>query len=278
MRRSATQSRRSHNVRYYPFLWICLRDGTRRLVIPVDIDQVGTMPNYPALPDVEKHAVAMGAALRAAGVPAKIVGAIRTKALLTGRKVTGAFATNRDPRWSLDPAHPQYGTEADCKIIFVKLAAQIFCFDNAPPMPTALSRVPADVKALAPTLQSICETQYLEHSIASGSYRDSLLLERFDFNDLVAEGLNPVHGHSSFHIGHEDPTLKPKHTPENIGWRTFRSNLIQGNMTLRQARIYFIKLIGRYFELGEIHIDGEAAAAVATEAPLAVDAIEELAE
>jgi len=39
-------------------------------------------------------------------------------------------------------------------------------------------------------------------------------------------------------------------------------------MTLRQARIYFVKLIGRYFELGEITIEGEADAATAAALPL----------
>jgi hypothetical protein len=97
------------------------------------------MPTPPPLADIETHFDAMGAVLRAAGVPGNVVGAIRTKALRTGRKVTGEFATNRDPRWSLDINHPQYGTEIDCKIIFVKLAAQIFCFDNAPSMPTELT-------------------------------------------------------------------------------------------------------------------------------------------
>ena len=85
------------------------------------------MIDYPILDDVEKHSVAIGAALREAGISSKLVGAIRTKALRTGRKVTGEFATNRDPRWTLDPVHPQYGTEIDSKIVFVKLAAQIFC-------------------------------------------------------------------------------------------------------------------------------------------------------
>ena len=80
------------------------------------------------------------------------------------------------------------------------------------------------------------------------------MLETFDFGDLAREGLEPVHGHSSFHMGHEDPTQAPKHTPSNINWRTMRSNLIQGNMTLREARIYFVKLIARYFELGELEI------------------------
>lgn len=229
------------------------------------------MPNSLSEADVDLHFAAMGAALRAVGVPPNVVGAIRTKALRTGRKVTGEFATNRDPRWTLATKHPQFGTELDCKIIFVKLAAQIFCFDNAPAMPAALTRVKSEIKELAPHLQTICETHYLGHQILPNSYRDALLLERFDFKDLVAEGLNPVHGHSSFHIGHEDPTLKPKHTPDNVGWRTFRSNLIQGNMTLRQSRIYFIKLISRYFELGEIHIDGEAPASLAKSTPLGAD-------
>jgi hypothetical protein len=200
------------------------------------------MPNYPgSLNEIKAHAKRVKAALRAAGVHAKTLQSISTKALKTGRKVTGQHATNRDARWSIPLTHPQYGTELDCHVIFVKLCAQIFCFDGAPQLPD--------------DLREILETQYLGHPIAPGSYRDKLLLERFSFDELVAEGLNPVHGHSGFHIGHEDPSLAPKHQPGNIGWRSFRSNLIQGNMTLREARIYFVKLIGRYFELGEIDVN-----------------------
>lgn len=215
------------------------------------------MANALPISEIDDHRAAMKAALRAVGVPSKVISAIETRALRTGRKITGRFATNRDPRWELSLDHPQYGTEHDCKIIFVKLASQIFCFDNAPPVPTTLSRVSDSIKAIAPQLKEICERHYLEHEIKSNSFRDALLLERFDFNDLVAEGFDPVHGHSSFHIGHEDPTRKPKHTPDNVAWRTKRSNLIQGNMTLRQSRIYFVKLIARYFELGELEVDGE---------------------
>jgi hypothetical protein len=217
------------------------------------------MDNSLPITEIDDHRAAMKAALRAVGVPKKVISAIETRALRTGRKITGQFATNRDPRWELSPDHPQYGTERDCKIILVKLTAQIFCFDNAPLMPSALSRVSNAVKAIAPQLKEICERHYLGHEIKSNSFRDALLLERFDFHDLVAEGFDPVHGHSSFHIGHEDPTRKPKHTPDNVAWRTKRSNLIQGNMTLRQSRIYFVKLIARYFELGELHVDGELA-------------------
>ena len=42
--------------------------------------------------------------------------------------------------------------------------------------------------------------------------------------------------------------------PENISWRTMRSNLIQGDMTLRESRTKFVELIGRYFDLGEVTI------------------------
>ena len=70
--------------------------------------------------------------LRNNNVPSKTLTSITTKALRTGRKLTGQWATNRDPRWSVDPAHPQYGTEVDCYKILGILLSQIFCFDNAP--------------------------------------------------------------------------------------------------------------------------------------------------
>jgi len=108
---------------------------------------------------------------------------------------------------------------------------------------------------VAPDAQKLLETRYLGSPIAPGIYRDSLLLEKMDYGRVVAESQNPTHGTSDFHLGHEDPTLIPKHTPGNIAWRSHRSNLIQGSMTLREARIYILKLIGRYFELGELDLD-----------------------
>jgi hypothetical protein len=99
------------------------------------------MPDYPPLAEVEQHTRAIRKALRDAGVPTKTIQSIQTKALRTPRKVTGEHKTNREVRWKLAVTHPHYGTEHDCKIIFVKLCAQIFCFDNAP-------MVDADLKAL----------------------------------------------------------------------------------------------------------------------------------
>jgi hypothetical protein len=92
------------------------------------------MPTYPPLSEVEQHIKLVRKALRDAGVPQKTIKSIQTKALKTARKQTGEHATNRASRWTLAAVHPKYATQHDCKIIFVKLCAQVFCFDGAPKM------------------------------------------------------------------------------------------------------------------------------------------------
>jgi hypothetical protein len=194
---------------------------------------------YPDLEQVHLDFKAAKAALRAAGVPAKLIGSIETKALRTGRKVTGEHATNRQSRWAINPANPQYASERNARIIFIILCAMIFEFDNAP-----------DLTDEARTLFEA----YLGKTIEPGIYKDALLLEKLDYHKLRDDALAPQHGYGVYHLGHENPTITPRHTPDNVTWRTSRRNLIQGNMTLREARIYLVKLIGRYFELGEIEI------------------------
>jgi len=98
---------------------------------------------------------------------------------------------------------------------------------------------------------------YLGQPIRSGAYRDALTLERLDYADFGEEIESPTPGRSGFHIGHENPKATPKHTPANISWREERSNLIQGDLTLAEARTKFVELIARYFELGEVHIEPE---------------------
>lgn len=195
---------------------------------------------YPELEQVRIDFADIKPRLRAAGMPQRLLASIETKALRTGRKTTGEHATNRASRWSVNPIHPQYATERDCRAIFIILCGMIFEFTNAP--------------ALTDEMRVIF-SRYLPNSIVPGSYRDSLLQETLDFVTMRDDALDPTHGHSVYHIGHEDPTLLPRHQPGNVAWRTARSNLIQGSMTLREARIYLVKMIGRYFELGELNIE-----------------------
>jgi hypothetical protein len=194
---------------------------------------------YPDLDQVRVDFNAAKKALRVAGVPAKLVRSIETKALRTGRKQTGEHATNRQSRWAINQASPQYASESDSRIIFIILCAMMFEFENAPP--------------LGKEARILFES-YLGKTIKPGGYLDALLLEKLDYSKLRDDCLSPQHGYGIYHIGHQDPTRSPRHVPDNVAWRTSRSNLIQGNMTLREARIYLVKLIGRYFELGELDI------------------------
>lgn len=90
------------------------------------------MPVALSLEQIEADRKAIKVAMQAAGIPPSAITSIETRALRTAKKVGGEHATNRESRWKIPATHPQYGTEADCKAIFVKLCAQIFCFDNAP--------------------------------------------------------------------------------------------------------------------------------------------------
>ena len=180
--------------------------------------------------------------LRKIGVPSGLVTAVETRALRSGRRQTGEFRSNRQSRWRLEPGDPQFGTEIDSKAIFVKLLCQILEFQGAP--------IPSEeVLAIA--------HKYLETPPVQGRYRDPLTRERLSYLQMVAENAEPRQGISSFHLGHDDPTIQPKHTLANVNWRSARSNLIQGDLTLRQARTRFVELIARYFELGEVSIEPE---------------------
>jgi hypothetical protein len=180
--------------------------------------------------------------LREGGVPTKLLDVIGTRALRSQRRQTGLFKSNRAARWKLDPADPQYGTEVDCKLINLRLLGMMLEFRNAPVVDDETRQ----------TLE-----RYLGQPIRPDAYRDALTLERLDYAELRLEVENPTHGQSRFHIGHENPKATPKHTPTNVSWREGRSNSIQGDLTLPEARTKFVELIARYFELGEVHIESD---------------------
>lgn len=175
-----------------------------------------------------------------AGVERRLLDAIRTRATKSGRRQTGKYQSNREARWKLQPDDPQYGTEVDCKIIELRLMGFLLAFSKPPPVDEG-------------TVDFLAE-RYLGTPPVPGTYRDSLLLEPLDFAVVAEESVKPTQGVSKIHLGHENPAIQPKHVPSNVAWRTERSNLIQGDMTLREARIYIIKLIARYFDLGEVEV------------------------
>jgi hypothetical protein len=198
-----------------------------------------------SITEVDAEVQAVKRALRDAGVPSKLVGNIATRALRSGRRQTGEFRSNRNSRWTLKSNDPQYGTEEDCKVILLKLYAMLLEFEGAP-------QVPGEIRM---TLQG-----RLGRPLVPNSFRDELTLEKLSYDKVAAEALDPRPGISGMHIGHRDPTLRPMHIPDNVEWRTERSNLIQGNLTLREARTKLVELIARYFELGEVTITPDRSA------------------
>jgi hypothetical protein len=175
--------------------------------------------------------------LRDAGVPERVLSGVRTRAQQSGRRTTGQHRSNRARRWRLNAEDPQFGTELDSKIIELRLFGMMLEFVNAP-----------DVSDEALDLLTI----YLGKRPERATYRDVLTLERLDYEHFANEAPQP--GTSEFHIGHDDPTLHPRHVPGSVSWRTLRSNLIQGNMTLVEARTRLVQLVARYFGLGEVTI------------------------
>ena len=141
---------------------------------------------------------------------------------------TGQFRSNREPRWRLQPADPQFGAEADSKIIELRLAPGMMLeFVNAPTVDEATSGVLA---------------RYIGHPPVAGTNRQR--------PHVGAARLQPLRRRSArprvvrlLHIGHDNPTIHPRHVPTNVSWRSLRSNLIQGDMTLVEARTRLIQLV-----------------------------------
>src|SRR5262245_23824710 len=76
----------------------------------------------------------LAAALRAAGVPPALIESVRRKCLRTPRRQTGRpdRRTNREPRWQLASDHPDYSTEIDAHLIFLRLLLDMLRMLDAP--------------------------------------------------------------------------------------------------------------------------------------------------
>ena len=162
--------------------------------------------------------------LRKVDVPNKAIQSIGTRALRSGRRLTGEFRSNRNSRWLLSYNDPQYGTEIHCKLIFIKLLGRLMQFDRAPITTDTIK----------------CFGVYLNFETLP--YKDPLTKEVLSYEQFIDETINPKHGHSSFHMGHLNPQLQPKHLFKNVDWMTKRSNLIQGDMTIKEASDKLLKI------------------------------------
>jgi len=181
-----------------------------------------------ALSQLDDEIKSVRSGLRKAGVPSRLISSISTRATRSGRRQAGQFRSNREPRWKLSPNDPQYGTEDDCKVIELQLLGMMCEFVNAPDIDEQTRNVLA---------------AYIGHPPVPGTYRDALTNERLDYNDFLDATLNLGSGRPKFYVGYDDPSKQPKHTPDNVSWRSGRSNAFQGDMTLSEARTQLIEAV-----------------------------------
>jgi hypothetical protein len=181
-----------------------------------------------ALPALKIDLGKLVVAMKAAGVPVKLIASIDRKCLLTPRRQTGRIdrRTNRNPRWSIAPDHPDYAPEHGAHLVRLRLFLEMLQMVNAPVVDEEL------MKTLSLT--------HLGSPLPTGPTKDPLTDEPLDFIDLVNDVVHkPKHGYSKFHIGHQDPRFHPKHLHQNVHWQFKTSNDFQTTMDIRVARIAY---------------------------------------
>ncbi len=134
----------------------------------------------------------------------------------TPRRLTGAFKTNRENRWTLDPKHPDYTAKEQIPLTEAKLLALTLCFDGGP------GDLPPKVLDAASAV--------LGRPVEASSYRCPVSGREMSFARLQHEATTPTHGRSSFHVGHVRPKAKGgENAADNTYWISDLGNRIQGD-------------------------------------------------
>jgi hypothetical protein len=154
---------------------------------------------------------------------ARVYNKIQVKSYLTDRVLTGVHKTNREKRWETHPGSVHFALRKTCQEVEYALVKQIFSFD----------KVPEDLLKIFKSV----ETDTLKIP-----FRCPITMEAMSFPQFKSELLSPVHGKSSFQVGHLNPLKAVNgdetfgHTAKNISWISSDGNRIQGSLSLKETR------------------------------------------
>ncbi len=150
---------------------------------------------------------------------------IQVKAYLTDRVQTGVHKTNREKRWEVHPESVHFALRRTCMAIELELVNQICHFQNFP--------------------EEFFRTLRNNGFVVDGTvFRCPVTLDPLSFAELDQEVRHPLHGKSSFHVGHLTPLkTRGQHIPGNVSWFSVNGNRIQGNLSIEETR----RLLGRMF-------------------------------
>jgi hypothetical protein len=164
----------------------------------------------------------------------KLVERVWRAAARTPRRQTGLYKTNRETRWNLNPSHPEFSTEQECKEVAAKLLAQVLEFDGAP--------APTEAEVMEPA------TAILVYGPTPGSYRCPISGRRLSFQQLVeSTDISPVHGRSPIAVGHLHPIAKQgRNVAGNVTLVHELGNRVQGDNSIDEA-------IREIFRMAEFH-------------------------
>lgn len=155
---------------------------------------------------------------------ARVYNKIQVKSYLTDRVLTGLHKTNREKRWETHPESVHFALRKTCQEVEYTLVKQIFSFD----------KVPADLLQIFKTVET--------SEVLDIPFRCPITMEAMSFPQFESELLSPVHGKSSFQVGHLNPLKSINgdetfgHTAKNISWISSDGNRIQGSLSLKETR------------------------------------------
>lgn len=136
-----------------------------------------------------------------------------TSGLVPGRPQDGADG-NRRNRWLFEPDHRFYADEVTATLVEVRYYCQTISMDKFPSLPT-----------------NTLEDSFLwliDHKMAAGNYLDPIQKIHFDFDEVISEP-------KSIQSGHLHPLDRGgRHDPTNTFLIFYRSNQLQGNLTIEE--------------------------------------------
>lgn len=163
---------------------------------------------------------------------------IAVKSFLTDRVLTGVHKTNREKRWECHPGSVHFALRKDCLGIESKLIKQICHFDG----------FPAELRTLLTDNKTIIFSNEIT--------KCPITLDTISFERFQNEILTPVHGKSSFQVGHLHPLKSLSvneftgHTSDNISWISSEGNRIQGELSVEETRELILRIITNYRTAG----------------------------
>ena len=164
----------------------------------------------------------------------RVYSKIQVKSYLTDRVLTGVHKTNREKRWETHPESVHFALRKTCQEVEYALVKQVFGFD----------KVPSDL------LKIFKEVESAEH--LATPFRCPITLETMSFTQFKTELLSPIHGKSSFQVGHLNPLKSVNgdetygHTAKNISWISSDGNRIQGSLSLKETRSLIERISENY--------------------------------